>query len=67
MKENTQQAHTQTSQQGEYGMIITTANDSRALGGLKFPDICLTDEEKPRKKPQPGNLSRPGIEPGPAA
>ena len=37
------------------------------LGGLKFPDICLTGEEKLRKKPHPGNLSRPGIEPGPAA
>ena len=37
------------------------------LGGLKFPDICLTSEEKPQKKPHPGNLSRPGIEPGPAA
>ena len=36
------------------------------LGGLKFPDICLTGEEKPRKKPHLGNLSRPGIEPGPA-
>ena len=35
-------------------------------GGLKFPEICLTGEEKPRKKPYPGNLSRPGIEPGPA-
>ena len=36
-------------------------------GGLKIPDICLTGEEKPRKKPHPGNLSRPGIEPGLAA
>ena len=35
--------------------------------GLKLPDIRLTSEEKPRKKPHPGNLSRPGIEPGPAA
>ena len=34
---------------------------------LRFPDICLTVEEKTRKKPQPGNLSRPGIEPEPAA
>ena len=34
---------------------------------LKFPDICLRGVEKPRKKPHPGNLSRPGIEPGPAA
>ena len=37
------------------------------LGGLKFPDICLTGEEKPRKKTHPGNLTWPGIEPGPAA
>ena len=37
------------------------------LGGLKLPDICLTGEEKPRQKPHPGNLSRPAIEPGPAA
>ena len=36
------------------------------LGGVKFPDICLTGEEKTPKKPHPGNLSRPGIEPGPA-
>ena len=33
---------------------------------LSFPDICLTVEEKPQKKPQPGKLNRPGIEPGPA-
>ena len=33
------------------------------LVGLNFPDIRLTGE----KKPHPGNLSRPGIEPGPAA
>ena len=35
----------------------------RDLVGLKLPDIRLTGEEKPH----PGNLSRPGIEPGPAA
>ena len=33
------------------------------LVGLKLPDIRLTGEEKPH----PGNMSRPGIEPGPAA
>ena len=33
------------------------------LGGLKLPELCLTGEEKP----QPGNLSQLGIEPGPAA
>ena len=37
------------------------------LMGLKLPDIRLTGEEKPRRKPHPGNLSRPWIEPGPAA
>ena len=63
MKDNTHQAHTQSSQQGEYGMMITTAKwYSGILGDLKFPDICLTGEEELRK-----NLSRPGIEPGPAA
>ena len=36
------------------------------LVGLKLPDICLTGEENPEKT-HPGNLSRPGIEPGPAA
>ena len=33
---------------------------------LKLPDICLTGEEKLRN-PHSGNLSRLGIEPGPAA
>ena len=37
------------------------------LVGLKLPDICLTSEEKPRQNPHPGNLTRPWIEPGPAA
>ena len=45
------QAHTQSSQQGECGMMITTAKwYSGTLGGLKFPDICLTVEEKPPQK-----------------
>ena len=33
--------------------------------GLRFPYICLTVEEKPRKKPQSGKLTWPGIKPGP--
>ena len=37
------------------------------LVGLKLLDIRLTGEEKPRKKPHPGNLSQLGFEPGPAA
>ena len=35
--------------------------------GLKLPDICLRGWGKTPKKPHPGNLSRPGIELGPAA
>ena len=66
--DNTHQAYTQSSQQrrrrnDDYDGQIIFGD----LGGLKIPDICLTDEEKSRKKPHPGNLSRPGIEPGPAA
>ena len=39
------------------------------VGLKKLPDIRLTGEEKPqkKKKPHPGNLSRPGIKPGPTA
>ena len=42
-------------------------NDIRGPWGLKLPDICITGEEKTPKNPHPGNLSRPGIEPGPTA
>ena len=38
---------------------------SRDGWGLSFPDICLTVEEESQRKPQPGKLTRPGIEPGP--
>ena len=52
-------------------MISDDDNDGQMifgdLEGLKLPDIFLTDEEKSRKKHHPGNVSRPGIEPGPAA
>ena len=34
-------------------------------GGLKLPDICLTGEEKPRKKPHPGNRPDRGSNLGP--
>ena len=54
-----------------YWMMIDDDNDGQMifgdLGGLKLPDICLIGEEKPRQEPHPGNLSRPGIEPEPAA
>ena len=33
---------------------------------LSFPVICLTVEGKLWRKPQPGKLTRPGINPGPA-
>ena len=34
--------------------------------GQWFPDIRLAVEEKPQKKSQPGKLTEPGIELGPA-
>ena len=43
--------------------MIMMVSDIR---GLSFPNICLTVEEKPQKKPQPGKLTELGIEPGPA-
>ena len=58
MKDNTNQAHTQSSQQGEYdydGQMIFGD-----LGGLKFPDIYLICEEKPRKKTSPRKLVSTG-------
>ena len=65
MKDNTHQAHTQSSEHGEYGMMITTAKwYSGTLGGLKFPDMCLTGEENPRKnltqETCPDRRSNPG-------
>ena len=48
-------------------MMRDDDNDGQMIfgdqGGLKLPGIFLTGEEKPH----PGNLSRPGLEPGPAA
>ena len=45
-------------------MITTTKWYSGTLGDLKFPDICLTGEEKPRKnltqEPCPDRWSNPG-------
>ena len=35
------------------------------IRGWMGPDIRLTVDEKPRKNPQPGKLSRPVIEPDP--
>ena len=47
----------------DYGWL-RWPNDIRGPWGLKHPDICITGEGK---KSHPGNVSRPGIEPGPAA
>ena len=43
-------------------------DDQMILGhlvGLKLTDTSLTGEEKPRKKPHPGKLSRPEMNPSP--
>ena len=56
------------------GLLAPVMNDDNDgqmilgdLRGLKLPDIYLTGEEIPWKIPHPGNLSRPGLEPKPAA
>ena len=49
MKDNTHQAYTQSSQQGEYGMVTTTAKWYSGTLWPKVSYICLTGEEKPRK------------------
>ena len=68
MKDITHQAHTQPSQQGEYGLMITTAKcDTLGPWGLKVSWHLSYRWGKTPKKPHPVNLSRPGIEPGPDA
>ena len=66
MKENTHQAHTQSSQQGEY---VNDDDDGQMifgdLGGLKFPDICLTGEEKSRRNLTQVTCPDRGSNPGP--
>ena len=68
MKDNTHQAYTHSYQQGEYG------NDDYGgqmiFGDLGGPNVSWHLSYrwgKTPKKPHPGNLSRPGIEPGSAA
>ena len=56
-----------SSQQGEYGMMITTAKWYSGTLGPKVSWHLSYRWGKTPKKPHPGNLSRPGIEPGPAA
>ena len=66
MKDNTHQAHTQSSQQGEYGMMTTAKWYSGTLAPKVSRHLSYRWGKTP-KKIHPGNLSRPGIEPGPAA
>ena len=50
MKDNTHQAHAQSSQQGEYGMMMTTAKwYSGTLGALSFPIFVLQVRKNPEK------------------
>ena len=50
--------------------VMSDDNDGQMIFGdrraLKLPDICLKGRKNP-EKPHPGNLSRRGMEPGPAA
>ena len=50
-------------------MMIDDNNDGQMifedLGGLKLPDICLTDEEKPRKNLTQETCSDRGLNLGP--
>ena len=45
--------------------MIMDDNDGKMIfGDLKFPDICHTGEEKPRKKPHPETCPDRGSNPG---
>ena len=50
-------------------MMINDDNDGQMifgdLGGLKLPDICLTDEENPRKNLTQETYPDRGSNPGP--
>ena len=64
VKDNTQHSLTHSNEKG--GHEKNDYDGKMIFGdlvGLKLPDICLIGEEIPH----PGNLSRPGFEPGPAA
>ena len=56
MKDNTHEAQTQSSQQDEYGMVITTV---KWYSGPKVSWHLSYRWGKTPKKPHPGNLSRP--------
>ncbi|KAJ4441943.1 hypothetical protein ANN_11806 [Periplaneta americana] len=51
---------------GHVARMGESRNAYRVVQHRKLPSICsYWVEGKPRKKPQPGNLPQPGIEPGP--
>ena len=49
-----------------YFSVIMMDNDIRGWMELNFSRHLSTIEEKLGKKPQPGKVTRPGTEPGPA-
>ena len=62
MKDNTHQAHTQAFQQGEYGMMITTA---KWYSGTLRAWSCLTFVLQVRKNPTQETCPDRGSNPGP--
>ena len=68
VKDSTHQAHTQSSQQSEYGMMITTAKwYSGILWALRFPTFVLQVRKNPEKKKNLTQETCPdrGSNPGP--
>ena len=66
MKENTHQAHTQSSQQGEYGMMITAAKwYSGTLWAKSFPRFVLQVRKNPEKNLTQETCPDRGSNPGP--
>ena len=67
MKDNTHQAHTPSHpNKANMEWWLRRPNDSRGPWGPKISWHFSDRWGKSPKKPHPGNLSRPGIEPGPA-
>ena len=65
MKNHTHQEHTQSFQQGEYEMIMAARWYSGTFVSLKLPDMCLIDEENPRKNLTQETCPDRGSNPGP--
>ena len=65
MKDDTHHSHTHWFQQGEKKGLLWCPNILGTLVDLKLWHVIQV-RKNPEKKPHPGNLSRLGIEPGPA-